>query len=251
MGAKRSDIGVSGAVRAEHGDGVAVVSASGQLQPECHAVQGAWTSSGRRILIRFLTSICNVVSPCGVAWVPGGSSPSCSPVAGTRRSPWIPGGSSPGDGYCEVLRPAAGRLCSWPRRYRPSQSPKVTWNAVRLRRLSGSNRRRAGLSTRVGSMTLRSAWFVLFLMRFYGACRYSGHRQPVAAMRSTSSSYPRFPASFWGVHLSTIFSVVFCRWGQHLVAPDFTRFPVGGQLGRRRDFLRLMRTRRGLPRWRG
>ena len=33
------------------------------------------------------------------------------------------------------------------------------------------------------------------------------------------------------------FSVVFWRWGQYLVALDFTRFLVGGQLGRGRDFL--------------
>ena len=89
-------------------------------------------------------------------------------------------------------------------------------------------------------MTSRSAWFVLLLMRFDGTCQYSGHRLPVAAMRSTSSSCPRFAASFRGVHLSTIFSVVFGRWGQHLVTPDFTRFPVGGQLGRRRDFLLIV-----------
>ena len=86
-------------------------------------------------------------------------------------------------------------------------------------------------------MTSRRAWLSCFLMRFDRTCRYSAPRLPVASMRSTSSSCSRFAASYWGIHLSTIFSVSFWRWGQHLVALDFTRFPVGGQLGRRRYFL--------------
>ena len=40
MGAKRSDIGVSGAVCAERGGDVGVVSAAGQLRPECHDDRG-------------------------------------------------------------------------------------------------------------------------------------------------------------------------------------------------------------------
>ena len=99
------------------------------------------------------------------------------------------------------------------------------------------NGRRPGSSTGVFSMTSRRACLSCFLMRFDRTCRYSGPRLSVAAKRSTSCSCSRFAASFWGVRLSTIFSVVFWRWGQHLVALDFTRFLVGGQLGRGRDFL--------------
>lgn len=36
-------------------------------RPECHDVQGAWTTSGGRIFTRLLTSICNVLSPYGGA----------------------------------------------------------------------------------------------------------------------------------------------------------------------------------------
>ena len=67
MDAKRPDIGVSGEVCAEHGDGVAIVFPVGQRRSECHDDQGAWTTSAHRIFIRFSTSIFNVIPPCGGA----------------------------------------------------------------------------------------------------------------------------------------------------------------------------------------